>query len=105
MTNAELIAALNTIDGLPFFSLRSTLGTPLPYAVVLYNATNNFEADNVSYQKKQNITIELYTQAKDETTEALVESKLDALGIPWDKDELYDDGQQFYINYYNIVRR
>lgn len=105
MTNAELIAALNTIDGLSFFSLRSPLGTPLPYAVVLYNATDNFEADNISYQKKQNITIELYTQAKDETIEALVESKLDALDIPWDKDETYDDGQQFYINYYNIVRR
>jgi len=105
MTNAELLTALNTIDGLPFFSIRSTLGTSLPYGVVLYNATDNFEADNISYHKEQTITIELYTQAKDESKEALLEAKLDSLGIPWDKDEAYDDGQQFYINYYSITRR
>lgn len=109
MTNAELINILKTLESgtnpVKVFSVRAKIGTKLPYLTVLFNGTDNVFADNKVYKTEQAITLELYTIAKDETIEGLVESLLDTNGIPWDKDEAYDDDAQFYINYYYITRR
>lgn len=105
MTNTELINKLKTLEGVSVYSVRATLGATLPYLVVTFGQTDNFVSDNRVTVKKQAISLELYTEVKDETTEAKVEKLLDDNDIPWDKDEAYDDGEQFYINYYDITRR
>ena len=105
MTNTELITILKTIDGVGVYSVRAPEGATLPYLVAVFGQSSNFAADNKVTQKIQGVSLELYTVGKDEATEAKVENKLDQNEIPWDKDEAYDDGEQFYINYYSITRR
>ena len=110
MTNTELIDILKTLstaetNPIGVYSVRAKLGTKVPYLVVLYGSSDNLSADDKTFYKEQAITIELYTKGKDEIIEALVEAKLDSAGLPWDKDEVYDDEQQIYINYYYITRR
>lgn len=110
MTNTELMAILSPLasaqtNPIGVFSVRSKLGTALPYLVVNFGSSDNVFADDKTYYKEQAITIELYTKGKDETIEGIVESTLDTNGLPWDKDEAYDDDAQFYINYYYITRR
>lgn len=105
MTNKELIDILKTIEDVPVFSVRAPEGSKVPYLVVVYGATDNFAADDHIISKKQAIGLELYTVRKDEKIEAKVEDCLDENLIPWDKDEAFDDGEQFYINYYDITRR
>lgn len=105
MTNTELINKLKTLEGVGVYSVRAPFGAKLPYLVVTFGQTDNFVSDNRVTVKKQEISLELYTEVKDETTEAKVEKLLDDNDIPWDKDEAYDDSEQFYINYYDITRR
>lgn len=105
MTNKELLTILGTVSGLTFYTGRAPLGTKLPYGVLVLGPSSNFASDNKVTQKIQTATVELYTEKKDETTEAALEAVLDNNDIPWDKDEGYDDGEQFYINYYSITRR
>ena len=105
MTNTELVAILKTISGVTFYSVRAPEGAKLPYLVGVFGQTSNFAADNKVTHKIQAVELQLYTEKKDETSEAAVESVLDAYELPWDKDEAYDDGEQFYINYYSITRR
>lgn len=105
MTNKELVTLLNTVEGVTFYTARAPIGTQLPYGVLVLGSSSNFASDNKVTQKIQSATVELYTEKKDEATEALVEGVLDNNDIPWDKDEGYDDGEQFYINYYSITRR
>lgn len=105
MTNKELVDILKTIEDLPVFSVRAPEGSKLPYLVLVFGATDNFAADDHVISKKQAVGLELYTVRKDESIEAKVEDCLDENFIPWDKDEAFDDGEQFYINYYDITRR
>lgn len=110
MTNAELVAILSPLasaqtNPIGVYSVRAKEGASLPYLVVVYGTTDNFEADNKVYSKEQGVSLELYTESKDEVSEGLVENLLDTNSIPWDKDEAFDDGEQFYINYYSITRR
>ena len=110
MTNTELINILKPLseaqtNPIGVYSVRAPLGTKMPYLVTLFGGSTNLEADNKVYSKQQAITIELYTKGKDESIEALLETCLDNASLPWSKDEAYDDGQQFYINYYYITRR
>ena len=105
MTNTELVTILKTISGVTTYTVRAPEGAKLPYGVLVLGQTSNFTSDNKVTQKIQTCTYELYTVKKDETVEAAVESVLDNNEIPWDKDEAFDDGEQFYINYYTFTRR
>ena len=110
MTNTELVNILKTLQEdattpITVNSVRAKLGTKVPYLVINYNASNNYEADDKAFYKEQFITLELYTVGKDETAEGKVETLLDSHYIPWDKDEAFEDSTNLYINYYTILRR
>lgn len=110
MTNTELYNILKTLESsqtnpISVFSVRSKLGTALPYLVILYGGTDNLFADDKVFKIEQEITLELYTVAKNDTLETIVETLLDNNGLPWNKDEAYDYDGQFYITYYYLIRR
>lgn len=104
MTTTELINKLSTIEGLGVYSVRAKDGASLPYAVLVFGSSDNFEADNKTYIKRDNLTIELYSTSKDSVLESKVESVFDYFELPFESDETYDDGQQFYLKYYYITR-
>lgn len=105
MTNRELITLLKTLKNVSVFSVRASNGAKLPYLVVVYGSSDNFEADDTTFDIAQDITLELYTTTKNETVESEVEDLLVQNCLPYQKDESFDDGQQFYVVYYSLIRR
>ena len=101
------------MDEATLFNLLKTTGLPVayrhfvsppapPYVVYLFSYSSNFGADNKVYQKVPNYQVELYTQIKDPTSEALIEGLFDENGIYWEKTETYIDSEGLYQVLYEI---
>lgn len=75
----------------------------LPFIVYYVENSDNVLADNKVYLARQQVSIELYSQEKDAASEALVEAKLDANDIPWEKIEDYIDAEHMYMITYTIT--
>ena len=73
-----------------------------PYIVYLFSYSSNFGADNKVYDAEKNFQVELYTKAKDLTSEALIEGIFDATEIYWDKTETYIESEGLYQVLYEI---
>ena len=106
MTLSELKSTLSSISG---FATKVTYrawpagkAPKLPFICYLATDTDNFDADDKVYHVVQNVDVELYTAKKSESTEALVEKKLNAVGICWDKTEEYLDDENCYEILYSI---
>lgn len=67
---------------------------PLPYCVYYAGRANNFAADGVVWFTAQRYTVELYTEDKNPTIEAVLEAALTEAGIFWTKDEVYIDSER-----------
>lgn len=74
----------------------------LPFVVYYVDGTDNFDADDKVYLKRQNIIVELYTATKSPSTEELIETALDNAGIPWESTESYIDTESCYLIAYNV---
>jgi hypothetical protein len=71
-----------------------------PYLVYYSESSNNFGADNSVYQRRDSITLELYTKIKDIALEESLEEVLDNNEIYWEKYEDYIDSEKlFQISY------
>ena len=101
------------MDEATLFTLLKTLNLPVayhhyesppspPYIVYLFSYSSNFGADNKVYEAGKNFQVELYTKAKDPTSEALIEGLFDANDIFWDKTETYIDSEDLYQVLYEI---
>lgn len=75
----------------------------LPFIVYYVEGSDNFLADGKVYLARQNVVIELYSEEKDVASEALIEAKLDANNIPWEKVEDYIDSEHMYMITYSIT--
>ncbi len=107
MTLAELNTALQSITGfnkkVAYRAFPVGKAPKLPFICYLATSTDNFDADNKVYHVLQGVDIELYTKEKSETTEALVESKFEELGLVWDKDEEWLDSEECYEIIYSVT--
>ena len=74
----------------------------LPWIAIMETGTSNFGADGVAYGIVADIDVELYTKAKDPTTEALVEKALTDAGIFWDKAETYIEAEKCFEIIYSL---
>lgn len=78
-------------------------GAPkLPYVIVYFKKTSNFNADNKTYQVIRQVIVELYTKEKDVKTEAYLESFFDKSDISWNSSEWYLEDEKMYEVYYEI---
>lgn len=101
MTTTE-IATLIASVGLPsaYNHFPENAAPSPPFICFYYAQPNNFNADNTTHQKMAALTIELYSNNKDLTSEAAVESVLIANDLPYTKNETYIDGEKLYLNSY-----
>jgi len=101
------------VDEATIFTLLKTINLPAayhhftsppspPYIVYLFSYNSNFGADNKVYEAGKNFQVELYTKAKDLTSEALIEGLFDANDIYWDKTETYIESEGLYQVLYEI---
>ena len=101
MDETALFALLKT-TGLPVAYHHFTSPPTPPYIVYLFAYSSNFGADNKVHKEIPNYQVELYTKAKDPTSEALIEGLFDANDIYWEKTETYIEGEDLYQVLYEI---
>jgi hypothetical protein len=101
------------VDEATLFTLLKSTGLPVayhhfaspptpPYIVYLFSYSSNFGADNKVHKEIPNNQVELYTKAKDPTSEALIEGLFDANEIYWDKTETYIESEGLFQVLYEI---
>lgn len=101
MTIAELKTLLDG-TGLPVSFSYTPLDqdTRRPYICFFQDADRNFAADGIPYYVRKVFTIRLYTDTRDETTEALVENAL--TGLYYDKEISFLDSEKIYEIQYSL---
>lgn len=98
MTNGDIGTMLRS-TGLEVFYDHAEKGTKLPY--ITYTTTSdNYFADDKTYQKIYALRAVLYTAVKSQELEDQIEAVFDYYGLPWNRDELYETGSKVYMEIY-----
>jgi len=75
----------------------------IPFVVYREISSDTFKADGVTYYRPYNFEIELITEKKNVALQQAIEELLTTNNIPYDVgDELWDDDEKIYHNYYEI---
>lgn len=99
MTEAEVQTMLAT-SKLPVYRGHAPVGTTVPYMVTHVDYTNNMGADNVTYFKVPQYTVELYNDKPDATVRGLIESILTENELAFTSDEVDMEEQGLFLTYY-----
>ncbi|MGX4764241.1 hypothetical protein [Holzapfeliella sp. JNUCC 72] len=76
---------------------------PLPWVVVIQDASSNLMADNKVYSKDRQYHIEYYFEVKEPEKEELLEDTLTNHNIPYSDDgDIYIDDEQFFMKVYHV---
>ena len=99
MTLLEVVQMVASI-GLPYrYSHFSETPNP-PYVVFYYPSETDPHADNSNYINKRQLFIELFTNTKDQTSEASVESVLKQHGLSWYKQTDFLNDEKLFQTVY-----
>ena len=104
------------IEHKQLFDLLKTLNIPvaydhfesnkevsIPFVVYREQQASTFRADDITYHLFHNFEIELITEKKDIVVEKQLEDLLTNNKIPYEKnDEVWDNDEKIYHNYYEI---
>ena len=75
----------------------------IPFIVYREISPDTFKADGITYYRPYDYEIELITEKKDTTLQSQLEELLTTNKIPYDiGDEVWDDDEKIYHNYYEI---
>lgn len=98
------IESILTATGLPVTYLQWHPRKPpdFPYIVYLNEDSPSFGADNIVYHAFKDVSIELYSDNKDPTSEALVETALTANDIYFEKTEAWIEKERMHQVVYSI---
>ena len=98
MTYKQVATMIDGI-GLPYAYYQFPEGTDqaCPFICFYFTNSNDLAADDTNYQKIRPLAIELYTDNKDFTTEAAVESVLNSNGLVYAREETYLDSERMYM--------
>ena len=85
--------------GLPYAYYQFPEGTDqaCPFVCFYFNSSNDLAADDTNYQKIRPLSIELYTDIKDFTTEETIEAALNSSGLVYAREETYLDSERMYM--------
>lgn len=98
MTYKQVATMVSGI-GLPYAYYQFPEGTDqaCPFICFYFTSSNDLAADDTNYQKIRPLVIELYTDNKDFTTEAAVETVLNSNGLVYAREETYLDTERMYM--------
>lgn len=68
----------------------------MPFITYSQPATNNFIADGIVYKEIKHMYVTLWTNKRDETSEALIKNVFLQNGIKWQRTEGYIEEEQCY---------
>lgn len=97
MTFKQVAKMIHDI-GLPYsyYQFDNDTAVPPPFICYFYEGGNDVLADNSNYQKVETLIVELYTDDKDFTHEAAVESALNGAGLVYSREETFIDSEKMY---------
>lgn len=89
--------------GLPYayYQFPET-GQKPPFVCWYLEGIDDVYADNANYQRIVNLTIEFYSDEKDFTNEAAIESQLTLSGLTYTKTETYIDSEKMHQTVYEM---
>lgn len=96
MNQVQVVALLNTLEGIKVDYLPSDVTKDLPKIVISVQQGSNFGADNQVYVQGWDFTVDLYTPEKDTATEKKVKDLLNDNGIYWTRTESYYNDELVY---------
>lgn len=97
----DLLKTLNIPVAYDHFDTNKEISPP--FAVYREISPDTFKADGITYYRPYNFEIELITEKKDIALQQELEELLTTNNIPYDVgDELWDDDEKIYHNYYEI---
>ena len=102
MTLNELVSVLRETGYPVAYSHFDDDPPSIPFITYLEFDSDNFHADNKTYQQVKNINIELYTNKKDLEAEQTLENLLDANDIPYETSETYIESERLFQKIYEI---
>lgn len=85
---------------IPVFRGHAPIGTPVPYMVIHVNYPDNFGADNVTYFKVPQYTVDLYQNTPNELVRQTIEAILTENELYFTSDEADMEDQSLFITYY-----
>ena len=100
----QLYDLLKTLDiPVAYDHFDSNKEVSIPFLVYREQALSTFKADDLTYHQFYNYEIELITEKKEIALERQLEELLTTNKIPYDKnDEVWDNNEKIYHNYYEI---
>ncbi|WP_124728805.1 hypothetical protein [Staphylospora marina] len=101
MTLPELVQVLKA-TGFPVAYSHFSATPSIPFITYTEIGSNNFHADNKTYQQIRRVHIELYTDKKDLQAEATLEALLEAHELAYETSEAYIDSEQLFQKVYEI---
>ena len=98
------VATMVASIGVPYAYYQFPEGTeqPTPFVCFYFDGSNDLFADDKNYQKIRPLTIELYTDNKDFTLEATVESILSSNGLTYARSESWIDSERMNMVAYTM---
>lgn len=100
----QLFDLLKTLDiPVAYDHFDSNKQISIPFIVYRELALDTFRADDITYHQFFNYEIELITEKKEIALERQLEGLLTTNKIPYEKnDEVWDNEEKIYHNYYEI---
>lgn len=103
MTTQEVKSLVESF-GLPYAYRQFDGETAVapPFLCFFFGASDDFTADDCNYQPIRNLSLELYTDHKDFELEAMIESRLTQLSLPFEKEETFLTDQRMHMTSYEM---
>ena len=97
MTYKEIASMIESI-GLPFayYQFSEDTAEAPPFVVFFYSQTADLYADDLNFQRIEQLNIELYTSEKDFELEARIEKLLNDHGLTYYREENYLDSEKMF---------
>lgn len=101
MTYQEVATMVASI-GVPYAYYQFPEGTEqaCPFVCFFFSGDADLAADNTNYQKIRPLAIELYTDNKDFSREAVIEGILNEHGLVFSREETYIDSERMFMVVY-----
>lgn len=95
MTTQDIATMVAEI-GVPYAYRQFTKETavPPPFVCFYLDGSENFAADDKVFAHIEELTVELYTDAKDFALEERIEAIFDAHDLPWERQEFWLGDEQ-----------
>lgn len=100
MTLEEFVTLFDNC-GIPIAFDHFRTEQSLPYLVYIIYANDQFAADNITFHSAPELQLELYTEQKDTSKEAVVENIIS--GFYFTKEEGYLESELMYMVAYRFV--